>query len=72
MIPGRPSIARASWLPVAYALHGSVWRDEVHHYLDLGALLIRDEVGYRPWAGLREEAQERFDADLWSSITTGN
>jgi hypothetical protein len=50
--------------PVAYALHGFAWHHETHHHLDQGALLIRDEVGYRPWADLREEAQARYEADL--------
>lgn len=50
--------------PVAYALHGFAWGHELHHHLETRALLIRDEVGYRPWADLREQAREQHDADL--------
>ena len=51
--------------PVAYALHGFAWRHELHHHLETGALLIRDEVGHRPWTDLRAQASEQYDADLW-------
>jgi hypothetical protein len=34
-------------MPVAYALHGFAWRDELHRHLADGALLIREEVGHR-------------------------
>lgn len=51
--------------PVAYALHGFAWSDELHHHLDTGALLVREDVGHRAWNELREEAHERYEADLW-------
>lgn len=51
--------------PVAYAMHGFAWQDEVNEHLDSGDLLVREEVGFRPWQELRELARERHEADLW-------
>jgi hypothetical protein len=42
--------------PVAYARHG-LWHHNQPECLEDGDLAIREEVGHRPWAELREEAE---------------
>jgi hypothetical protein len=42
--------------PVAYARHG-MWHHNQPECLEDGDLTIREEVGYRPWAELRAEAE---------------
>src|SRR6202007_1141219 len=44
------------FVPVAYARHG-FWFDDQPSCLDDGDLQIREEVGYRPWTELREQAE---------------
>ncbi len=47
------------FVPVAYARHG-MWNHNQLECLEDGDLVIREEIGYRPWAELREEAEERY------------
>lgn len=42
-------------VPVAYARHG-MWQHDMLGCLEDGDLAVREEVGYRPWSQLREEA----------------
>jgi len=43
-------------VPVAYARHG-MWHYDMVGCLEDGDLAVREEVGYRPWTQLREEAK---------------
>jgi hypothetical protein len=49
--------------PVAYALHG-FWFHDHPESLACGALLIRDEVGFTPWADLSARAEQEFQSEL--------
>lgn len=44
------------FVPVAYARHG-MWQHDQLGCLEDGDLMVREEVGHRPWAELREEAE---------------
>lgn len=46
------------FVPVAYALHG-LWEQDQSGCLEDGDLMIREEVGYRPWSDLLDEADRR-------------
>ncbi|HMJ36659.1 MAG TPA: hypothetical protein VK501_22330 [Baekduia sp.] len=50
--------------PIGYALHG-FHNHDIQRSLRTGALLLRDEVGYRPWIELRQLAERRYDAQLY-------
>jgi hypothetical protein len=48
--------------PVAYARHG-MWHYDQPACLDDGDLVVREEVGHRPWAELRAESESIYGDD---------
>ena len=61
------------FVPVAYARHGMWSYDQLGSLAD-GDIAVREEVGYRPWADLQEEAEEipAPTPRRWFSTTIGS